>query len=43
MSNWTEQQNMIFEEIENGTSDVFVYAGAGTGKTTTIVEAEHCD
>ena len=41
MSNWTEQQNMIFEEIENGTSDVFVYAGAGTGKTTTIVEASH--
>ena len=41
MSNWTEQQNAIFEEIENGTDDVFVYAGAGTGKTTTIVEASH--
>ena len=41
MSNWTEQQNAIFEEIENGTGDVFVYAGAGTGKTTTIVEASH--
>ena len=41
MSNWTEQQNMIFEEIESGTSDVFVYAGAGTGKTTTIIEASH--
>ena len=41
MSNWTEQQNMIFEEIKNGDSDVFVIAGAGTGKTTTIVEASH--
>jgi|TARA_R100001460_G_scaffold75738_1_gene116838 superfamily I DNA/RNA helicase len=41
MSNWTEQQNEIFEEIENGTDDIFVYAGAGTGKTTTIVEASH--
>lgn len=41
MSNWTEQQNEIFEEIVNGDSDVFVYAGAGTGKTTTIVEASH--
>ncbi len=41
MSNWTEQQNEIFEEIVNGEDDVFVYAGAGTGKTTTIVEASH--
>jgi len=41
MSNWTQQQNDIFEEILNGENDVFVYAGAGTGKTTTIVEASH--
>ena len=43
MSNWTEQQNEIFEEIVNGESDVFVYAGAGTGKTTTIVEASYAN
>lgn len=41
MGNWTEQQENIFAEVTNGTSDVFVYAGAGTGKTTTIVEASH--
>jgi len=38
-NNWTEQQQNIFTEIENGESSVFIYAGAGTGKTTTIVEA----
>jgi len=36
---WTPQQELIFDAIENGTGDIFVNAGAGTGKTTTIVEA----
>jgi superfamily I DNA/RNA helicase len=34
----TKQQEEIWNELENGTDDVIVNAGAGTGKTFTIVE-----
>lgn len=34
----TKEQINIWNEIENGTGHVFVYAKAGTGKTHTIVE-----
>ena len=34
----TKQQEKIWNELENGTDDVIVNAGAGTGKTFTIVE-----
>lgn len=39
MTNWTEQQKAIFKEIETGTKHVAVIARAGTGKTSTMVEA----
>jgi superfamily I DNA/RNA helicase len=35
----TTEQSVIIQEIVNGTSDVVVEAGPGSGKTTTIVEA----
>jgi superfamily I DNA/RNA helicase len=34
----TKQQEAIWHELANGTGDVIVNAGAGTGKTFTIVE-----
>ena len=34
----TEEQEQIWNEIVNTTNDVIVNAGAGTGKTFTIVE-----
>ncbi len=34
----TKQQEEIWNELENGTDDIIVNAGAGTGKTFTIVE-----
>ena len=36
--NGTEEQKKIWNEMENGNSHMMVYAGAGTGKTYTIVE-----
>lgn len=39
MMNWTEQQERIFDFVANGTGNAVVEAYAGTGKTTTIVEA----
>ena len=36
--NGTEEQKQIWNEMENGTDHMMVYAGAGTGKTYTIVE-----
>ena len=36
---YTEQQNKIFHAIVETESHVIVNAGAGTGKTSTIVEA----
>lgn len=35
---WNDHQNAIFEELENGDSDIVVEALAGTGKTTTMCE-----
>ena len=35
----TKQQEAIWHELANGTGDVTVNAGAGTGKTFTIVVA----
>jgi DNA helicase-2/ATP-dependent DNA helicase PcrA len=35
---WSDEQNAIFGEFENGTSHFAVDACAGTGKTTTTVE-----
>jgi superfamily I DNA/RNA helicase len=37
--NWSTQQQAIFEEFRTGTRHVVVVARAGTGKTTTIIEA----
>ena len=37
--NWSEQQKAIFGEFKTGRSNVVVRARAGTGKTTTILEA----
>lgn len=37
--NWSGQQDAIFTEWVDGTGNVVVIARAGTGKTTTIVEA----
>ena len=34
----TEQQEAIWTELVEGDSHIMVYAGAGTGKTFTIVE-----
>jgi len=34
----TKEQDEIWNEIANGESHVMVYAGAGTGKTFTIVQ-----
>jgi len=36
--NGTEQQEAIWTEMQNGDGDIIVGAGAGTGKTFTIVE-----
>jgi DNA helicase II / ATP-dependent DNA helicase PcrA len=36
---WTEQQERIFDFVANGAGNAVVEAYAGTGKTTTIVEA----
>ena len=35
----TNEQEEIWNEIANGDSHVMVYAGAGTGKTFTIVQS----
>ena len=35
--NGTEEQEQIWKEMENGNDHMMVYAGAGTGKTYTIV------
>jgi len=37
--NWNEYQQAIFSDVEGGEGHTFVSARAGTGKTTTIVEA----
>jgi len=37
--NWSQQQHDIFRFFANGTGNLVVRARAGTGKTTTIVEA----
>ncbi len=34
----TAQQEAIWDEMQNGSGDIMVDAGAGTGKTFTIVE-----
>ena len=39
MPNWTDEQRAIFSEIDKGQRHVVVRARAGTGKTTTILEA----
>lgn len=39
MPNWTDEQRAIFDEVDTGQSHVVVRARAGTGKTTTILEA----
>lgn len=36
---WNEQQTAIFADAERGTGDTVVIARAGTGKTTTMLEA----
>jgi superfamily I DNA/RNA helicase len=38
-TNWSEQQKSIFNEFVNPDGNVLVRARAGTGKTTTILEA----
>ena len=35
----TKEQNVIFNEIENGNSHILIKALAGTGKSTTLIEA----
>lgn len=37
--NWSDEQRAIFDEVEKGQAHVVVRARAGTGKTTTILEA----
>jgi superfamily I DNA/RNA helicase len=37
--NWSAQQSAIFAEIAEGSGNLVVRARAGTGKTTTIIEA----
>lgn len=39
MMKGTNEQEEIWKEIANGEGHVMVYAGAGTGKTTTIVQS----
>lgn len=39
VQNWSSYQLDIFNKIENGNSNIVVNAVAGSGKTTTIVEA----
>lgn len=39
MKNWSEQQKAIFEAFKSGKNNIVVRARAGTGKTTTILEA----
>ena len=34
----TKEQEEIWNEMKNGNGHMMVYAGAGTGKTFTIVE-----
>lgn len=36
---WSQQQRDIFAEVEHGTGHLVVQALAGTGKTTTVIEA----
>ena len=36
---WTTQQQAIFDEVQHGTGHLVVLARAGTGKTTTLIEA----
>ena len=36
---WTTQQQAIFDEVQHGAGHLVVIARAGTGKTTTLVEA----
>lgn len=36
---WSDEQKAIFEEAKSGSGNVTVVARAGTGKTTTIIEA----
>jgi len=36
---WSDYQKAIFEEVKTGTSNVVIQARAGSGKTTTILEA----
>ena len=37
--NWSDKQKAVFEDVANGTGHTVVDAVAGSGKTTTIVEA----
>lgn len=39
MPNWTDEQRAIFDEVDKGQAHLVVRARAGTGKTTTILEA----
>lgn len=39
MKNWSRYQQAVFENVANGTGHTVVNAVAGSGKTTTIVEA----
>jgi superfamily I DNA/RNA helicase len=39
MTNWSDQQKAIFEFFASGKGNLVVRARAGTGKTTTIIEA----
>lgn len=39
MKTWSKHQNAIFDFVENGAGNAIVEAVAGSGKTTTIVEA----
>lgn len=39
MKNWSKYQQAVFENVANGTGHTVVKAVAGSGKTTTIVEA----
>ena len=39
----TKEQDAIWNEIQNGTGHIIVNAGAGVGKTFTIVEGANRD